>query len=143
MHAYPRLARAWAFAAAAGLAVFTAHTLLGAHLGAGAFFAKWLYNALILLGLSACVIRAARAQVERAAWVALSIGVGAWAVAELIFDFVYDGSPPFPSVADAFYLGFYPACYVGLLLLLRARLSEFSRSLWLDGAMAALASSAL
>ena len=29
-------------------------------------------------------------------------------------------APPYPSIADAFYLGFYPASYVGLILLLRA-----------------------
>jgi diguanylate cyclase (GGDEF)-like protein len=139
----PRLARAWQAAALAGLAVFAAHTLLGSSLGFDDFFNRWLYNALIVLGLAACVLRTVRVRVERDAWLSLTIGVGLWAVAELLFDFAYNGSPPYPSVADGFFLGFYPACYVALLLLVRARLSEFSRPLWLDGAMAALASSAL
>jgi two-component system cell cycle response regulator len=139
----PRLARAWAVVALVGLAAFTAHTLLGARLGFDDFFNRWFYNALILLGLSACVLRTVRVRAERGAWLALSIAVAAWAVAELLFDFAYGGSPPFPSVADVFYLAFYPACYIGLLLLVRSRLSAFGRSLWVDGAMAAIASAAL
>ncbi len=137
------LARAWYVAAAAGLGLFALHTLLGESLGFDDFFNRYLYNALILLALAACVLRATRPGRERSAWIALSIGVGLWAVAELIFDFGYGGSPPYPSVADAFYLAFYPACYVGLMLLLRSRVSQFSRALWLDGATAALASAAL
>ena len=64
-------------------------------------------------------------------------------MAEILFDFAYGANPPYPSVADAFYLAFYPACYVGLMLLVRSRLSEFGITLWFDGAMAAIASSAL
>src|SRR5581483_3440892 len=70
-------------------------------------------------------------------------GVASWAIAELIFDFAYGGDPPYPSVADAFYIGFYPACYVGLMLLVRSRLSTFGHTLWFDGVMATIASSAL
>jgi two-component system, cell cycle response regulator len=138
-----RLARAWKCAAVVGLTAFAAHTLVGGQIGFDDFFNRWLYNALILLGLVACVYRATRASVEQGAWRALSVAVGAWALAEILFDFVYGGSPPYPSAADVFYIAFYPACYVGLLMLVRARISEFNRSLWLDGAMAALASSAL
>jgi diguanylate cyclase (GGDEF)-like protein len=139
----PRLARIWQAAAVAGLAAFAAHTLLGSSLGFDDFFNRWLYNALILLAFAAGVLRTVRVRAERDAWLSLTIGIGLWAVAELLFDFVYNGSPPFPSVADGFFLAFYPACYVALLLLVRERLSEFSRALWLDGAMAAIASSAL
>jgi diguanylate cyclase (GGDEF)-like protein len=136
-------ARAWYVAAAAGLGLFALQTLHGVSFGFDDFFDRYLYNGLILLALGACVYRASRPGRERSAWVALSIGVGCWAVAELIFDFVYGGSPPYPSVADGFYLAFYPPVYVGLMLLLRSRVSEFNRALWLDGATAALASAAL
>jgi two-component system cell cycle response regulator len=139
----PRLARAWQAAALVGIAAFAAHTLLGSRLGFDDLFNRWLYNALILLALAACMLRTVRVRAERGAWLSLSIGVGFWAVAELLFDFAYHGSPPYPSIADVFYLAFYPACYVALLLLVRARLSEFGRALWLDGAMAAIATSAL
>ena len=52
-------------------------------------------------------------------------------------------SPPFPSPADALYLGFYPCCYVALGLLARARLHHIARSAWLDGAIVALAAASV
>jgi diguanylate cyclase (GGDEF)-like protein len=139
----PRLARVWYLTAAIGLGLFVAHTVLGGSLGFDDFFNRYVYNALILLALAACVHRARLPGLERGAWVVLSLGVASWALAELVFDFAYAGDPPYPSVADAFYLAFYPLCYVGLMLLVRTRLSAFGRVLWLDGAMAALASAAL
>ncbi len=138
-----RIARVWSIAAVVGVAVFTAHTLLGSRLGLYGLFDRWLYNGLILLGLAACVVRTVRVRAERSAWLVLSVAIGAWAVGEIFYDFVYAGDPPYPSVADGFYLAFYPACYVALLLLVRARLSAFWRSVWLDGLIAALASASL
>jgi len=138
---YP--ARVWRLSAALGLSLFTAHTLLGDTLGADDFFNRYLYNALILLAFIACLHRARERGRERGAWIALTAGVASWAIAELIFDFAYGGDPPYPSVADAFYIGFYPACYVGLMLLVRSRLSTFGHTLWFDGVMATIASSAL
>ena len=139
----PSLARPWRIAAAIGLAVFVVHTLLGGRIGLDDFFNRYLYNALILLAVFACVWRARQRGRERSAWIAFSVAAASWAVAELLFDFAYGANPPFPSIADAFYLAFYPACYVGLMLLVRSRLSEFHHALWLDGLMAALASAAL
>ena len=50
---------------------------------------------------------------------------------------------PFPSFADALYLLYYPAAYVGLVLLLRERVERLSTSSWLDGAIAATTSAAV
>ena len=49
------------------------------------------------------------------------------------------GDAPVPSIADLFYLSFYPATYIALLLLVRSRVSRFNRSVWLDGVSVALA----
>ena len=137
------LARVWKLAAGAGLALFVAHALLGDRVGYDDFFNRYLYNALILLALAACAYRAAHRDREQSAWIALTVAVAFWAVAEILFDFAYGADPPYPSAADAFYLAFYPACYVGLMLLVRSRLSQFGRTLWFDGATAAIASAAL
>ncbi|HZQ66207.1 MAG TPA: HD domain-containing phosphohydrolase [Gaiellaceae bacterium] len=135
-----RAERVWQGAAVAGLAVFTIHALATGGGAPDALYDHWLYNALILLGLAACVYRACAVAAERTAWIVFSAGVGAWALGEIFYDFVYAGDPPFPSVADGFYLAFYPLCYVALFLLVRSRLAGLWRSLWLDGLMAALAS---
>ncbi len=147
MFASPRsrgLMRAWQGTAAVGLALLVVYELFGGSLGGlDDFFNRYWYNALILLALTAAVVRAVTARSERAPWIAFTVGIGSWAIAELVFDFGYGASPPYPSVADGFYLLFYPACYIGLLLLVKSRLSEFSRALWFDGAMAAIAAAAL
>ncbi len=64
-------------------------------------------------------------------------------IGDVIYDFGYGGNPPFPSPADAFYLGFYPLSYLGIVLLVRSRISRFNASLWLDGLTAALAAGAV
>jgi two-component system, cell cycle response regulator len=137
------LIRAWQAAAVGGVALFTAHTLLHGRLGFSHFFDRYWYNALILLAVASAVVRAVTTRSERSAWIAFAVGLCGWAIGELLYDFPYGGDPPFPSVADAFYLVFYPACYVGMLLLLKHRFSDFGRMLWLDGAMAAIAAAAL
>jgi diguanylate cyclase (GGDEF)-like protein len=137
------IGRAWHATAIVGLAAFSVHALARGHVGLDDLFDRWIYNALILLGLAACVIRTTRVRAERSAWLVLSVAVGFWAAGEILYDFAYGGSPPYPSIADVFYLAFYPACYVALLLLVRARLSGFGHTLWLDGVMAAIATSAL
>lgn len=51
-------------------------------------------------------------------WLLFALGNLFFAVADIIFNFAYDGAPPVPSVADAFYLAGYPLLVVGLVLLL-------------------------
>jgi diguanylate cyclase (GGDEF)-like protein len=132
---------AWKVAAVGGLVTFTAYTLFGA--GFDQFFNRYWYNALILLAAGAALVRALTTRVERTASIAFAVGLSSWAVGEILFDFAYAGNPPYPSAADAFYLLFYPACYVGIAVLVRHRLSEFSPMVWFDGAMAAIAAAAL
>lgn len=45
---------------------------------------------------------------------------------------------PFPSIADALYLGLYPGCYLGLILLLKRRAGKLTAGVWLDGLIGAL-----
>ena len=134
--------RVWTAAAVVGITIFAAYTLVG-HGRLDDFFNRYWYNGLILLAVLAAGARAVTAGSERGAWDAFAAGVASWAVAEILFDFVYGGNPPYPSVADAFYLAFYPACYVGMLMLLRHRVSDFGPLVWFDGVMAAIAAAAL
>jgi hypothetical protein len=46
---------------------------------------------------------------------------------------------PIPSLSDVLELGFYPIVYVAVAMLLRARIARFHASLWVDGALAAVA----
>jgi two-component system cell cycle response regulator len=107
---------------------------------------SWAYNVTQVFGLAACALRAARSSgAERGAWAALSAGLLGFLAADLYYTFVLSGmeSPPFPSAADAGYISIYPAAYVALVLLLRARAGRISPSLWLDGIICSLAVAAL
>jgi diguanylate cyclase (GGDEF)-like protein/putative nucleotidyltransferase with HDIG domain len=106
----------------------------------------WAYNFTEAAALAACVLRAVRsAGYERAAWAAFSAGLAGYLAADLYWTLALsdDASPPFPSPADAGYLSIYPAAYVGLVLLLRARAGRISSNLWIDGVICALSSAAV
>ena len=126
--------------------MFAAHTGLGLG-GAGLdqLFNAWVYNGLLLAASASCLLRAALHRDERAAWVLIGVGIFAWTGGEIYWSvaLAHLEEVPIPSLADAGYLAFYPACYVGLALLVKARMPSFRRSLWLDGAIAALAVAAL
>ena len=84
--------------------------------------------------------RAVRVREERAAWALIAFGLAAWSAADLYYELVLSKleEPPYPSIADAGWLVFYPACWVAVVLLMRRRIREFHASLWLDGIVAAL-----
>jgi diguanylate cyclase (GGDEF)-like protein len=141
----PRLLRrAWQVALVLALVALAAHDVVGLGRPRGnVVFDRWLYEGIELAAAVGCLMRAARVRTERGAWLAIGLALLSTTLGDVVFDFAYGGNPPFPSAADAFYLAFYPACYIGIGLLLRARLSRFSASLWLDGLMAGLAAAAL
>ncbi len=57
----------------------------------------------------------------------------------LTIESLHGATPPTPSVADIFYVAFYPAAYLALALLLRRESSRLVPATWLDGAVAGLA----
>jgi diguanylate cyclase (GGDEF)-like protein len=133
-----------AWAAVLSLATFAAYTFSG--VGSPALdrlFNDGLYNAVQLMAVAGCCLRLALVPADRVPWALITAGVASWATADMIFTFAYDNEPPYPSIADLFYLAFYPVCYVGLLLLVRRHLADFNRSLWLDGLTAGLGAAAL
>jgi two-component system, cell cycle response regulator len=135
----------WAVAAAA-LAAFAAHAALGfGGDAADRLLGDYVYHGLMVAAAAACLARAAAIREERAVWLAMGLGLASWTAAELYWALVLadEASPPYPSFADALWLAYYPASYVTVVLLLRSRVDAFRPSLWLDGAIAALAVGAL
>jgi len=103
------------------------------------------YDAVIVSAGLACLVRAARAERERGAWLAIGAAILSWGASEVYWTAVIldDPSPPYPSPADAGYLAFYPLAATGLALLIRARADELDWRLWMDGLIAALGTAAL
>ncbi|MEP6910467.1 MAG: diguanylate cyclase [Actinomycetota bacterium] len=108
-------------------------------------FDNWVYNGLLVTSGGCCLARGLRIRAERLPWLLLSGALLLWTAGDLYYYFVLSGSEnvPIPSVADPFYLAFYPVSYVALALLLRGRMRRFQGNLWLDGVIAALAVAAL
>jgi diguanylate cyclase (GGDEF)-like protein len=102
---------------------------------------RWVYDAVVLGAALLVLARAALVPAERGAWLALGAGLLLWALGQTYYSVVlYYASPaPFPSPADFGFLAFYPATYVGLVLLLRARVAHLERLAWVDGLIGALA----
>ena len=108
-------------------------------------FQKYLYNALLFAGAGFCLWRAAAVRRERLPWLIMGLAIVSWTAADIYWTAVYadDASAPYPSVADALWLVFYPASWVTLFLLVRSRMGNARASLWLDGLIGAVGVAAL
>ncbi len=139
----PAVPQVWQAILVAGLAVLGLHYLGHVAEGGSRLYETWFYEGLELLAALGCLARAAFVRAERSAWFFIGAALLATTSGDILYDFWYGGNPPFPSVADVAYLAFYPLLYVGIVLLLRRRVSTFSATLWLDGLVAATAAAAL
>ena len=132
--------------AVVGLGAYAVHSLagLGGHAMDGVF-EDWVFNGLLLAGAALCLLRAAWSPLERGAWSALGVGLGCWALGEALYTLdpgqITGGT--FPGPSDYLWLAFYPAAFLTLGLLVRARARQFYPSIWLDGLVGALAVGAL
>jgi hypothetical protein len=76
--------------------------------GTDRLYQTWFYEGLELLAALGCLARAAFVRAERLAWLFIGAALLATTCGDIVFDFWYAGSPPFPSGADVGYLAFYP-----------------------------------
>jgi two-component system, cell cycle response regulator len=139
----PAVPRAWQAIFAVGVAVLAVSYIGHYSPGGTRLYETWIYEGLELLAALGCLARSVLVRSERLAWFLIGCALLATAIGDVLFDFWYGGNPPFPSAADVAYLLFYPLLYVGIVLLLRRRVSTFSATLWLDGLVAATAAAAL
>jgi diguanylate cyclase (GGDEF)-like protein len=82
---------------------------------------------------------------SRASAACLGAGILCWAAGDLALtiESLHNAPPPTPSIADAFYICFYPLTYAGIGLRLRGQVSNLSGSNWMDGLIACLGAAAL
>jgi two-component system cell cycle response regulator len=137
----------WAVAAIVlGVAFEAVQALWGLGGGTVATIAHtWDYTAVEVIAVAVCLARAVRRRRHRGPWLLMSFGLLAWTCGDLVWTLWLDdlANPPFPSVADGIYLAMYPAMYVALMLLIRARLRHASAAQWLDGGAVALTLAAI
>jgi two-component system cell cycle response regulator len=111
----------------------------------GALVDTPLYLGLEVAAAVYCLARPIFRRSDRAAWVAMGLGIGFFAAGDFYYSLFLTGDEtiPYPSGADALYIAFYPLVYVSLGLLLRGRTLAANRSFWLDGTIAGLTVGAL
>ncbi|HYH89298.1 MAG TPA: diguanylate cyclase [Solirubrobacteraceae bacterium] len=132
------------------MVVFAAYLAVALGLGGSDLldvFSTWVYIALVLGAAVLLALRGFARDDRRAPWLALALGAAMWAIGELIYELAYSEAPelaPYPSVADAFWLGSYVAVGTGIVLVLRSRLRRaFHVTMWLDAAIGATTVAAL
>ena len=143
--AHARVVRATAVGIVGLWAVYLTYVVSGAGLGAEAFFKTYVFSALPILSAALCLMRVPSAGREARPWVLIASGMLLWAAGSIYWSIFLAGldAAPYPSPADALYLGFYPACYVALMLLAVPRVRGISASVWMDGLIAMLAVAAV
>jgi diguanylate cyclase (GGDEF)-like protein len=106
---------------------------------------SWLVTAFEIVASLMCIARGLLKRPGRAVPLFLGFAVLSWALGDLVLAIESTGgaTPPTPSLADAFWLCFYPLAYAGTVLLLRRALGGLARPNWLDGVVAGLGAAAV
>ena len=102
---------------------------------------RWVYDAVVIGAAAVVLWRALAFEAERKSWLALGLGMLLWALGQTYYSTVlyYAEPAPFPSPADVGFLAFYPASFVAIVLLMRARVAHLEPLAWVDGLIGALA----
>jgi diguanylate cyclase len=106
---------------------------------------NWGVAAFEIVASGLCILRGITARRGRVVPITLGLGLMAWSLGDLVLAIESMGgaTPPTPSVADAFYLCFYPITYIALMLLVRRKAGGLSAATWLDGAVAGVGAAAI
>lgn len=82
----------------------------------------------VAAGAALLCLRTARALgADGLPWLCFGIGCGSWFLGQMVwnwYDIILWTTPPYPSLADIGYAGFYPCMFAGIALLIRRRIGE-------------------
>jgi diguanylate cyclase (GGDEF)-like protein len=107
--------------------------------------ALWLPVIVSATGAACCAVRAVTVPRDRGAWGVFAGAIGIWTLGSLYEVLWLPGVAlsPTPTFADACRVAFYPLAYLGMVQLVRRRVTRFAAALWLDGLIGALAVAAV
>ena len=92
------LVSAWRVVTLAGLGLLALHFGLGVGGHSSDYiFNRWIYDSVEILAAAGCLARAAMVRAERWAWLWLGVALLGTTGGDVLFDHVYNGTPPFPS----------------------------------------------
>ena len=136
----------WVSAATGGLgALVVAHALSALFFGREPQLAGLNLTNVAVFGATGLMIRRTFVARERRIWLPLAVGMAFYSLGFLVRAALtlMHGHVATPSAADPFWLVLYPGAYVTIALLVRRRVDALDAGLWLDGIVAALATTAL
>ena len=93
-----------------------------------------------LVAVALCISRALVRRRGRAVALVLGLALLSWTLGDIVLtiESAAGADPVSPSLADVFYLAFYPLAYVSLMMFMRGQARRFTTPNWLDGAIAGL-----
>ncbi len=126
---------------AALLAALLGAFVYGSFAAPGSTAATWLPIAVALGAASSCALRAVVKPVDRGAWAIFAAAIAVWTVGSAyeVLIIRHLDPIPHPNLSDACRVAFYPLAYIGMVQLIRGRVTRFAAALWLDGLIGALA----
>jgi diguanylate cyclase (GGDEF)-like protein len=100
----------------------------------------WSVNGFELVAAALCIVRGFTRRSGRAVALTLGFGLLTWASGDITLTLESLGgvTPSTPSLADVFYLGFYPLTYVAAVIFMRGEVGRLATPSWLDGAVASV-----
>jgi diguanylate cyclase (GGDEF)-like protein len=139
--------RAWsAYAFLGAILAAYLYSLVARHPGQSwTWLDGWTIVALELVASGLCISRGILFKRGRAVAFVLGAALVSWTLGDVVLTAQTLGgaTAPSPSLADLFYLCFYPLAYVAVVLLLRQTVGTLSRPNWLDGAIAGMGAAAV
>jgi diguanylate cyclase (GGDEF)-like protein len=105
----------------------------------------WSVDAFEVVASLLCIARGLTRRRGRAAALILGCSLLVWAVGDIVLtvESLGGATPPTPSLADVFYLAFYPLAYVAVVIFMRGQVRRLTAPNWLDGAVAGLGAAAV
>ncbi len=100
----------------------------------------WLVAGFEMAAAALCITRGLTRRPGRAVALTLGSGLIMWSLGDIALTVESLGgvTPPTPSLADVFYLGFYPLTYVAAVIFMRGEVRRLATPSWLDGAVASV-----
>jgi diguanylate cyclase (GGDEF)-like protein len=98
----------------------------------------WLVAGLETFASLLCIWQGLRSGRRRAMPLVLGAALLSWSIGDVVLtaESLGGATPPTPSLADVFYLGFFPLTYVAVVLFVRGEVRRLSTPSWLDSAIA-------
>jgi len=105
----------------------------------------WVVGGVELVASALCIARGLLRRPGRETALVLGAALLAWTLGDLVLTIESLGgaTPPTPSLADLFYLAFYPLAYVAVVFFMRGEVRRMASPNWLDGAIAGLGAGAV